>query len=814
MSRNKKKQKAGRWMGILLSGCVGIYSLSTAGSTLAQEEYQTETEAAANGLPGETIVPVSVEPTVSDPAGTIQPVTVSEEEVQPPTLPEETEASTVPVETGTESTTEAIAQPVDTNTESTILTTETEEKAPAPLTETETVAGTETETPAVETDTEEGTETAVPSTEAGMEEVTEKVTPSAEVNSESEADTERETERSVLPTETTAESEAGIPAAGESGTEKENQSTEQSITEKESSAELDEAADRQQVSLAGSLQSNSLKTANGAKLAGINLFAASNAYKMQKQPTKCKPEYSFTENGIEIDNSTAQKNGFTPGSTVTVTITSLNPNEGYVFDHVEMRDSYFLDDGNDLSTSVGLTQTGDMTWSFTMPEQPSSNWLVFHVVCVKQYNVSLTADIDQVEYGVGNNVHMETKVTSGTDIEKAGSVQYYVNGKAIGESVSYSYYPYGNGGSSFWYNISNSALVMGENSITAVYTAQDGRILTSNPVTVILTKADKSKLLSVGISPADEYVGTYNGLLNNKISYLEIGKSFTTQWTTDGLSFPKDVRITATRDGKPYTWREGEMEESEDHVYFRPSLTGVYILNAEIEHEYYSGSVSSDTLTYNLTIKERPIALELEPLTITAGETPVYQAKVAELLSDTNLGLAETDEIESVECTADGDIAQPGTYTITIQSVKIVDRDTKMDVSDQYTFTSTSSTITVTEGAGFDYTITIPPTASVNSGSLTIGGTVNGTGQVEVTVSSLQGFQLVNADGSRQLPYELKSQGTVLTEGGIAASFTASGSQELELALKEPSASVPAGEYVDTLTFTAAVTGQGEEGNQ
>ncbi|EET59667.1 hypothetical protein BRYFOR_08283 [Marvinbryantia formatexigens DSM 14469] len=123
-----------------------------------------------------------------------------------------------------------------------------------------------------------------------------------------------------------------------------------------------------------------------------------------------------------------------------------------------------------------------------------------------------------------------------------------------------------------------------------------------------------------------------------------------------------------------------------------------------------------------------------------------------------------------------------------------------------YPFTLTATKKSTGEET-LKYQIEIPPKVSADGGTINLDCSMEGKGTVTVSVSSEKDFRLVNTeDSSAAISYSLKKQGETepLTEGSAAASFTASGSQALVLAVNGTDSYVPSGNYTDTLTFSVS----------
>lgn len=97
------------------------------------------------------------------------------------------------------------------------------------------------------------------------------------------------------------------------------------------------------------------------------------------------------------------------------------------------------------------------------------------------------------------------------------------------------------------------------------------------------------------------------------------------------------------------------------------------------------------------------------------------------------------------------------------------------------------------------FLVTIPSSVTAQEGAFAIACEMNGEVTVKVTVSSRNGFKLIN--GAAELPYALSRQGesAALGDGDVAAIFNGTDVQQLDITLLgRPTA---AGTYADTLTI-------------
>ena len=105
-----------------------------------------------------------------------------------------------------------------------------------------------------------------------------------------------------------------------------------------------------------------------------------------------------------------------------------------------------------------------------------------------------------------------------------------------------------------------------------------------------------------------------------------------------------------------------------------------------------------------------------------------------------------------------------------------------------------------------EYTLVIPASVALDgegAGSLQLSCTqIQNAVSVQVTVDSENDFTL--KDGENAIAYTLSGEsGEAIQDGGLAATFTGTGSADLSLAVTQGADPVP-GTYTDTLTFTAS----------
>lgn len=152
-----------------------------------------------------------------------------------------------------------------------------------------------------------------------------------------------------------------------------------------------------------------------------------------------------------------------------------------------------------------------------------------------------------------------------------------------------------------------------------------------------------------------------------------------------------------------------------------------------------------------------------------------------------------------------------GEYPFTMTQIRVV--SSGMDVTDSYDISQVDAatdkdheaTLTVAPKEG-NFTIVIPPTVSVNDGSMTIECTQIDSGlTVGGKVASEGNFTLSCPENGKELSYELYRGGAKLSDGDVAAEFTQEDSQALNLRLADGVQPTSPGFYTDALTFTALI---------
>ena len=145
--------------------------------------------------------------------------------------------------------------------------------------------------------------------------------------------------------------------------------------------------------------------------------------------------------------------------------------------------------------------------------------------------------------------------------------------------------------------------------------------------------------------------------------------------------------------------------------------------------------------------------------------------------------------------------ATPGTWTVYAQA-QVKHINSGKDASDCYQVATANVQV---EGAGPEYTLVIPASVTLDGdgkASLPLSCTqIQNAVSVRVTVASENHFTL--EDGENAIAYTLSGESGQIHDGGVAATFTATGSADLSLAVTQGADPAP-GTYTDTLTFTAS----------
>ena len=353
--------------------------------------------------------------------------------------------------------------------------------------------------------------------------------------------------------------------------------------------------------------------------------AAADEYYLQSNTTKCSASYNFCYEGT-TDLVYCK---CAPGTTVTVKLT-VTPQSGYEFNRVEIRDSYSVTSGNDLSEEANLQPVAgeEMTWTFVMPEKPASAYAVLHVICTAippKPSVALTSTAAEIEYDT-NNVRFNATVTDKGAELKVGTVQFYLNNEAAGDPVSYvstSYYP---GYTGFYKTLQATdevgTLRMGENSVYAVYTYTDGTTAQSDTVTVTLLKQDITSILTRGTTiDTVYYTGEYRNI-------ALIGWLSSSYWKE---RINKDsFDLSLTKDGQPYDDLQYTEMGSGTTFNFIAREVGKYTYTATVKEAdpHYRGTISTvgeivGRSTHTVSFNANGGTGTMAPVTVEEGAYPL-----------------------------------------------------------------------------------------------------------------------------------------------------------------------------------------------
>ena len=166
------------------------------------------------------------------------------------------------------------------------------------------------------------------------------------------------------------------------------------------------------------------------------------------------------------------------------------------------------------------------------------------------------------------------------------------------------------------------------------------------------------------------------------------------------------------------------------------------------------------------------------------------------LISELVEGAKDKGYIHTVQETCRFEI-QPGSAQAQVKHI-----NSGKDASDCYQVATANVQV---EGAGPEYTLVIPASVTLDGdgkASLPLSCTqIQNAVSVRVTVDSENDFTL--EDGENAIAYTLSGESGQIHDGGVAATFTATGSADLSLAVTQGADPAP-GTYTDTLTFTAS----------
>ena len=296
-----------------------------------------------------------------------------------------------------------------------------------------------------------------------------------------------------------------------------------------------------------------------------------------------------------------------------------------------------------------------------------------------------------------------------------------------------------------------------------------------------------------------------------------------------GLSIT-DFSLNITRNGESYQFENEAMElqynEGSGYCFFNPMNVGTFEVEIVGNDPRYVVQLEPQTLTVTpatlLTIE--PDSSTVEPGEAITGKMhldsyffEVFKSGMPDNLESITVWAENGDERTGEVVCFDGtgeipstltfsipmdENATPGTWIIYAQAQAEHIQSGK-DASDCYAIATASVQV---EGAEPAYTLVIPASVALDgegAGSLQLSCTqIQNAVSVRVTVASENHFTL--EDGENAIAYTLSGEsGEAIQDGGLAATFTGTGSADLSLAVTQGADPVP-GTYTDTLTFTAS----------
>lgn len=290
-----------------------------------------------------------------------------------------------------------------------------------------------------------------------------------------------------------------------------------------------------------------------------------------------------------------------------------------------------------------------------------------------------------------------------------------------------------------------------------------------------------------------------------------------------------DFSLNITRNGESYQFENEAMElqynEGSGYCFFNPMNVGTFEVEIVGNDPRYVVQLEPQTLTVTpatlLTIE--PDSSTVEPgeaitgeIVLDAGWLETFQEDWADNLESITVWAENGDERteEMTDLFPAGEIpstltfsipmdenATPDTWTIYAQA-QVEHIQSGKDASDCYQVATASFQV---EGAEPEYTLVIPASVTLDGdgkASLPLSCTqIQNAVSVRVTVDSENDFTL--EDGENAIAYTLSGESGQIHDGGVAATFTATGSADLSLAVTQGQSPAP-GTYTDTLTFTAS----------
>ena len=352
--------------------------------------------------------------------------------------------------------------------------------------------------------------------------------------------------------------------------------------------------------------------------------------------------------------------------------------------------------------------------------------------------------VARVKYALFSGSVPEEEVENYTE----GKVQFYIDGEADGEPVSYRNGPTSPG---FWTAVGSDAFSLGTHTITAKYLPEDGDYAQS-PYTASVEITMEKKWLNMSMSWSTGAL-YYQGYLPGRVSEdsiissyprFSVNKTNLNEWPTD-VNFVTDVVLRVQKDGSDYSTSGLEVRQ-DTRAFFFPWEVGEY---------RFVGELSADVPLYQASTTQLPgaencaIQILRRPVTIGAQDTSANLGTVAQLLpaihndGSTSLGLAPTDVIAEVRYTVSGTdgsersytfvrgsdgqyttestegIGVIGWYTVQVESVVIVDAETGMDMTGQYDIALGTGTLRVAKSLnGANITIATIPAQTYTGGHI------------------------------------------------------------------------------------------------
>jgi len=315
------------------------------------------------------------------------------------------------------------------------------------------------------------------------------------------------------------------------------------------------------------------------------------------------------------------------------------------------------------------------------------------------------------------------------------------------------------------------------------------------------------KDLSANLAVTKREDGAYWGLhVNTSDAMIEVTYSGSPSLK---LTQTDIFEVAITRNGAEHQPLKLELFTLTDKFRFRPRQAGEYEMTVRVKEDnpFYTGSCTGTCSVSKkwLVVYAKDAEMERGTESYNSG----YTVKQGSLATGDTLTFNHTlGDLKGLPV---------GEFPFSMDNIKVwyknANSGLSLDVTDSYEISQTDmdthskhlANMTVTPKAG-SFTIVIPPTASVNDGSMTLDCTAIDAGlTVGVTVESANSFVLTDPETNRELPYDLRRGGVKLNGGDTAATFTTESSQALTLTLADGAPANRSGTYSDTLTFTALI---------